>query len=118
MPGLPDTLKERAKVKFDETVELLDKTSEFALTGALFAQDRSVIKKVTNRLTDNAGNFYINDKCTGAVVGQQPFGGAKGSGTNDKAGMHINLLRWTSVRTIKETFVPPTDYRYPFLGED
>ncbi len=99
-----------------ETIAILNDTSEYALTGAIFSQDRYTIAEMTKLLEPSAGNFYINDKCTGAVVGQQPFGGAKGSGTNDKAGMHINLLRWTSVRTIKETFVPPTDYRYPFLG--
>lgn len=99
-----------------ETIAILNDTSEYALTGAIFSQDRYTIAEMTKLLEPSAGNFYINDKCTGAVVGQQPFGGAKGSGTNDKAGMHINLLRWTSVRTIKETFVPPTDYRYPFMG--
>ena len=99
-----------------ETIAILNDTSEYALTGAIFSQDRYTISEMTKLLEPSAGNFYINDKCTGAVVGQQPFGGAKGSGTNDKAGMHINLLRWTSVRTIKETFVPPTDYRYPFMG--
>lgn len=104
--------------KFDETVKLVDKTSPYALTGAIISQDRYAIEKVTKGLSNAAGNFYINDKPTGAVVGQQPFGGARGSGTNDKAGAKINLLRWTSPRTIKETFVPPTDYRYPFLGKD
>lgn len=99
-----------------ETIAILNDTSEYALTGAIFSQDRYTIAEMTKLLEPSAGNFYINDKCTGAVVGQQPFGGAKGSGTNDKAGMHINLLRWTSVRTIKETFVAPTDYRYPFMG--
>ena len=104
--------------KFDETVKLVDKTSPYALTGAIIAQDRYAIEKMTKNLSNAAGNFYINDKPTGAVVGQQPFGGARGSGTNDKAGAKINLLRWVSPRTIKETFVPPTDYRYPFLGKD
>ncbi len=104
--------------KFDETVKLVDKTSPYALTGAIIAQDRYAIEKSTKGLSNAAGNFYINDKPTGAVVGQQPFGGARGSGTNDKAGAKINLLRWASPRTIKETFVPPTDYRYPFLGKD
>lgn len=104
--------------KFDETVKLVDKTSPYALTGAIIAQDRYAIEKATKGLSNAAGNFYINDKPTGAVVGQQPFGGARGSGTNDKAGAKINLLRWVSPRTIKETFVPPTDYRYPFLGKD
>jgi 1-pyrroline-5-carboxylate dehydrogenase len=104
--------------KFDETVKLVDKTSPYALTGAIIAQDRYAIEKMTKNLSNAAGNFYINDKPTGAVVGQQPFGGARGSGTNDKAGAKINLLRWVSPRTIKETFVPPVDYRYPFLGKD
>lgn len=101
---------------FEEILDLVDSTSEYALTGAIIAQDRYAIELATQRLNQSAGNFYINDKCTGAVVGQQPFGGARGSGTNDKAGSMINLLRWVSPRTIKETFVPPTDYRYPFLG--
>jgi 1-pyrroline-5-carboxylate dehydrogenase len=102
--------------KFEETLTLLDQTSNYALTGSIFAQDRYAIELAANRLRNSAGNFYINDKPTGAVVGQQPFGGARGSGTNDKAGSILNLLRWVSPRTIKETFVPPTDYRYPFLG--
>lgn len=102
--------------KFDETLLLINETSAYALTGAIFAQDRNIIEKVSYALRYSAGNFYINDKCTGAVVGQQPFGGARGSGTNDKAGSMINLLRWVSPRTIKETFNPPTDYKYPFLG--
>jgi 1-pyrroline-5-carboxylate dehydrogenase len=88
------------------------------LTGAVFSQDRYAIELATKKLRNAAGNFYINDKPTGAVVGQQPFGGARASGTNDKAGSMINLLRWVSPRTIKETFVSPVDYRYPFLGED
>ncbi|MFA5667916.1 MAG: L-glutamate gamma-semialdehyde dehydrogenase [Balneolaceae bacterium] len=104
--------------KFEETLELVDNTSPYALTGSIFSQDRYAIEQATKRLEQSAGNFYINDKPTGAVVGQQPFGGARGSGTNDKAGSMINLLRWVSPRTIKETFVPPTDYRYPFLGKD
>lgn len=104
--------------RFKETLELVDKTSNYALTGAIIAQDRYAIELATKKLQHSAGNFYINDKCTGAVVGQQPFGGARGSGTNDKAGAKINLLRWVSPRTIKETFVPPTDYRYPFLQAD
>lgn len=104
--------------KFEETLELVDSTSIYALTGAVFAQDRYAVELATQKLTNAAGNFYINDKCTGAVVGQQPFGGARGSGTNDKAGSKINLLRWVSPRTIKETLVPPTDYRYPFLQAD
>ena len=90
----------------------------YALTGAIFAQDRYAIECLTEKLKDSAGNFYINDKPTGAVVGQQPCGGARGSGTNDKAGSMINLLRWVSPRTIKETFVPPKDYRYPFMEEE
>lgn len=102
--------------KFEETLELLDSTSEYGLTGAVFSQDRPSIALATKVLNHAAGNFYINDKPTGAVVGQQPFGGARGSGTNDKAGSYLNMIRWTSPRTIKETFVPPTDYRYPFLG--
>lgn len=104
--------------QFDETLELVDTTSPYALTGALFAQDRYVIDKASRRLQHAAGNFYINDKPTGAVVGQQPFGGGRASGTNDKAGSYMNLLRWVSPRTIKETFVPAVDYRYPFLAED
>ncbi|MFM7637445.1 MAG: L-glutamate gamma-semialdehyde dehydrogenase [Crocinitomicaceae bacterium] len=102
--------------KFEETLDLLDQTSEYALTGSILSQDRYAINLATKKLEHAAGNFYINDKPTGAIVGQQPFGGARGSGTNDKAGAMMNLLRWTSARTIKETFVPPTDYRYPFLG--
>jgi 1-pyrroline-5-carboxylate dehydrogenase len=104
--------------KFEETLELVDKTSIYALTGAILSQDRYAIELATKKLSNSAGNFYINDKCTGAVVGQQPFGGARGSGTNDKAGAKINLLRWVSPRTIKETFVPPVDYKYPFLQAD
>lgn len=104
--------------KYEETLELVDSTSIYALTGSILAQDRYAIELATRKLSNAAGNFYINDKCTGAVVGQQPFGGARGSGTNDKAGSKINLLRWVSPRTIKETFNPPTDYRYPFLQAD
>jgi 1-pyrroline-5-carboxylate dehydrogenase len=100
---------------FEKTLEIIDKTSIYALTGAVLAQDRYALAAATQALRNAAGNFYINDKCTGAVVGQQPFGGARGSGTNDKAGSMINLLRWVSPRTIKETFDPPKDYRYPFL---
>ena len=103
---------------FDKILDIVDTTSIYALTGAFIAQDRYAIEKATQRLRNAAGNFYINDKCTGAVVGQQPFGGARGSGTNDKAGSMINLLRWVSPRTIKETFDPPKDYRYPFLSND
>ena len=103
--------------KWNETLKLVDETSEYALTGAIFSQDRYAIVEATQALQNAAGNFYINDKPTGAVVGMQPFGGARASGTNDKAGSAQNLLRWVSPRTIKETFVTPEDYRYPFLGE-
>jgi 1-pyrroline-5-carboxylate dehydrogenase len=103
--------------KWKETLALVDSTSQYALTGAVFSQDRYAIVEATTALQNAAGNFYINDKPTGAVVGMQPFGGARGSGTNDKAGSMQNLLRWVSPRTIKETFVTPEDYRYPFLGE-
>ena len=102
--------------KWKETIELVDNTSEYALTGAILSIDRYAIEYATKALENSAGNFYINDKPTGAVVGQQPFGGARGSGTNDKAGSILNLLRWVSPRTIKETFVPANDYKYPFLG--
>ncbi|PTS91023.1 1-pyrroline-5-carboxylate dehydrogenase, partial [Flavobacterium sp. HMWF030] len=102
--------------KWEETLELVDTTSEYALTGAVFSQDRYAIEVATTKLQNAAGNFYINDKPTGAVVGMQPFGGARASGTNDKAGSALNLLRWASPRTIKETFVTPEDYRYPFLS--
>ena len=101
--------------KFEETLNLVDKTSQYALTGAILASDRYIIEKATKALKNSAGNFYINDKPTGAVVGKQPFGGARGSGTNDKAGSMLNLLRWVSPRLIKETFITPIDYRYPFL---
>lgn len=103
---------------FEQTLELVDSTSPYALTGSIFAKDRYAIELATKKLSNAAGNFYINDKPTGAVVGQQPFGGARGSGTNDKAGAKVNLLRWVSLRTIKETFVPPVDYRYPFLEKE
>ena len=103
--------------KFEETLELLDNTSPYALTGAVIARDRYAVELATKALANSAGNFYINDKPTGAVVGQQPFGGARNSGTNDKAGSILNLYRWLSARTIKETFVPATDYRYPFMEE-
>jgi len=103
--------------EWEKSLEILDDTSEFALTGAIFSGDRYIIDYAADALENAAGNFYINDKPTGAVVGQQPFGGARGSGTNDKAGSVWNLLRWTSNRTIKETFVPPTDYKYPFLEQ-
>ncbi|MFN5415753.1 MAG: L-glutamate gamma-semialdehyde dehydrogenase [Flavobacteriia bacterium] len=101
---------------FEATLDLLDETSDYALTGAILAKDRYAIQTALKKLENAAGNFYINDKPTGAVVGQQPFGGARGSGTNDKAGASMNLLRWVSARTIKETFVTPKDYKYPFLG--
>lgn len=104
--------------KWEEMLNLVDTTSEYALTGAIFSKDRYAAEQATKALENAAGNFYINDKCTGAVVGRQPFGGARASGTNDKAGSKLNLMRWVSVRLIKETFVPPTDYRYPFLGEE
>ncbi len=103
--------------QFEKTLDLLDKTSKYALTGAIISQDRASINLATDKLRHAAGNFYINDKPTGAVVGQQPFGGARASGTNDKAGSMLNLYRWLSARTIKETFNPPTDYKYPFLNE-
>jgi len=102
--------------QWTEVLKMVDQTSEYALTGAIFSADRYALVQATEALENAAGNFYINDKPTGAVVGQQPFGGARGSGTNDKAGSKMNLLRWVSARTIKETLVPPSDYRYPFLG--
>lgn len=104
--------------KYGETLELLDGTSPYGLTGAVFAKDRDAVMLAMEKLRHSAGNFYINDKPTGAVVGQQPFGGARGSGTNDKAGSLLNLYRWVSARAIKENFVPPTDYRYPFMAEE
>ena len=104
--------------KFEDALKLVDSTSPYALTGAVIAQDRYAVELATNKLRNSAGNFYINDKPTGAVVGQQPFGGARASGTNDKAGSILNLYRWLSARTIKETLTPVTDYRYPFLGEE
>ena len=100
---------------YKKVLTILDATSPYALTGAVFAQDRAAIALTTDRLKNAAGNFYINDKPTGAVVGQQPFGGARASGTNDKAGSVLNLYRWVSPRTIKENFNPPKDYRYPFM---
>ena len=104
--------------KWTETLALVDQTSPYALTGAVFAQDRAAVAEASRALVNAAGNFYINDKPTGAVVGQQPFGGARASGTNDKAGSILNLMRWVSPRSIKETFSPPTDYRYPFMGAE
>jgi 1-pyrroline-5-carboxylate dehydrogenase len=104
--------------KLDETLELCDTTSPYALTGAVFAQDRKAIVKIFDRLRHASGNFYINDKPTGAVVSQQPFGGGRASGTNDKAGSYLNLIRWTSMRAVKETFVPPTHFGYPFMAEE
>jgi 1-pyrroline-5-carboxylate dehydrogenase len=103
--------------QFEKAMDLVDSTSPYALTGSILAQDREAIERATTRLRNAAGNFYINDKPTGAVVGQQPFGGARASGTNDKAGSMLNLLRWLSPRTLKETFNPSTDYRYSFLNE-
>jgi len=102
---------------FEKTLDLVNETSPYALTGSVIAQDKNAIELATNKLRNAAGNFYINDKPTGAVVGQQPFGGARASGTNDKAGSILNLYRWLSARTIKENFIPPTDYRYPFMTE-
>jgi len=104
--------------KWQETLTLVDSTSPYALTGAIIAQDRAALHEASTALRQAAGNLYLNDKCTGAVVGQQPFGGARGSGTNDKAGSKLNLVRWVSARNIKETFSPPTDWRYPFLGAE
>jgi 1-pyrroline-5-carboxylate dehydrogenase len=104
--------------EWEATLDLVDRTSPYALTGAVFGNDRKAIDQARNVLRFAAGNFYINDKPTGAVVGQQPFGGSRASGTNDKAGSMTNVLRWVSARAVKETFVPPTDYRYPFLSSD
>ncbi len=104
--------------KYEETLNICDQTSQYALTGAIFAKDRNAVLLANKILVNAAGNFYINDKPTGAVVGQQPFGGARASGTNDKAGSYLNLIRWVSPRTIKENFIPPTDYRYPFMDEE
>jgi 1-pyrroline-5-carboxylate dehydrogenase len=104
--------------KWEETLSIVDQTSPYALTGAVFAQDRRAVVQATSALRNAAGNFYINDKPTGAVVGQQPFGGARASGTNDKAGSKLNLIRWISARTIKENFNPPRDYKYPFMAAE
>ncbi|MEO5567020.1 MAG: aldehyde dehydrogenase family protein, partial [Gemmatimonadaceae bacterium] len=104
--------------KWAETLETVDRTSPYALTGAVFANDRRAVREAAMALRNAAGNFYVNDKPTGAVVGQQPFGGARGSGTNDKAGSKLNLVRWISARSIKETFSPPMDYKYPFMAEE
>jgi len=104
--------------KYEETLDLCDQTSAYGLTGAIFARDRYAVRVATDRLVNSAGNFYVNDKPTGAIVGLQPFGGARTSGTNDKAGSYLNLLRWVSARTVKETYVPPTDYRYPYMAEE
>ncbi|HOT77330.1 MAG TPA: aldehyde dehydrogenase family protein, partial [Candidatus Wallbacteria bacterium] len=103
-------------VDFEKTLELCDQTSPYALTGAIFAEDRTAVKTAFDTLRYSAGNFYINDKCTGAVVGQQPFGGARKSGTNDKAGSFLNLVRWTSARTVKENFCPPGDFKYGYMS--
>ena len=104
--------------RFEETLALCDRTSPYALTGSIFARERQAIVTAKRVLVNAAGNFYINDKPTGAMIGQQPFGGGRASGTNDKAGTLFNLLRWVSPRTIKETFVPATDYGYPFMREE
>jgi 1-pyrroline-5-carboxylate dehydrogenase len=104
--------------KWEDTLRVVDSTSPYALTGSVFAQDRAAVRQAASLLRNAAGNFYVNDKPTGAVVGQQPFGGARASGTNDKAGSKLNLVRWTSARTVKETFSPPRDFRYPFMAEE
>jgi 1-pyrroline-5-carboxylate dehydrogenase len=104
--------------KWEETLRLVDETSPYALTGAVFADDRRAVRQAAAALRGAAGNFYVNDKPTGAVVGQQPFGGARASGTNDKAGSKLNLVRWVSARAVKETFNPPRDFRYPFMAEE
>ena len=102
---------------FEATLDLCGSTSPYALTGAIFGRERGIVNHMASRLRNAAGNFYINDKPTGAVVGQQPFGGARASGTNDKAGSKLNLMRWVSPRTVKETFVPPRDVKYPYMSE-
>jgi 1-pyrroline-5-carboxylate dehydrogenase len=104
--------------RWSELLHTVDTTSPYALTGAVFSRDRKALKQAMIGLRNAAGNFYVNDKPTGAVVGQQPFGGARASGTNDKAGSKLNLVRWVSPRNVKETFVPPTRYEYPFMGEE
>jgi 1-pyrroline-5-carboxylate dehydrogenase len=104
--------------RWGETLHAIDETSPYALTGAVFSTDRRGVREAMATLRNAAGNFYVNDKPTGAVVGQQPFGGARGSGTNDKAGSKLNLMRWVSARAIKETFSPPTDHTYPFMGAE
>ena len=104
--------------KFEESMDLCDNTSPFALTGAIFAQDRYALETMAKRFKQSAGNFYVNDKPTAAIVGQQPFGGSRKSGTNDKAGSVINMLRWLSAQSIKETRVPPKKWQYPYLGEE
>jgi 1-pyrroline-5-carboxylate dehydrogenase len=104
--------------KWVETLSVVDRTSPYALTGAVFARDRIAVRQALSGLRNAAGNFYVNDKPTGAVVGQQPFGGARASGTNDKAGSKLNLVRWVSARTVKETLAPPRDYTYPFMGDE
>jgi 1-pyrroline-5-carboxylate dehydrogenase len=104
--------------KFDEVLRIVDATSPYALTGSIFAKDRAAVRQASTALRHAAGNFYINDKPTGATVGQQPFGGARASGTNDKAGSKMNLLRWVSARSVKETYNPPKDFSYPFMGEE
>jgi len=101
-----------------ETLDIVDKTSPYALTGAVFSRDRAAVRQAMSALRNAAGNFYVNDKPTGAVVGQQPFGGARASGTNDKAGSKLNLVRWVNARTVKETLSPPRDYKYPFMAEE
>ena len=103
---------------WDSTIDLVDSTSQYGLTGCIMGKDKEAMAQAKDRLTHSAGNFYINDKPTGAVVGQQPFGGSRASGTNDKAGSELNLQRWISIRTVKETFDTPKDYRYPFLEKD
>ena len=104
--------------EWEQTLELVDQTAPYGLTGAIFSQERAAIDEAQEALRYSAGNFYVNDKPTGAVVGQQPFGGARGSGTNDKAGSKLNLVRWASARTVKETLASPRDYKYPFMAEE